>query len=144
MKFTLNIDKAVAEEVVVNAHERSQLVDEIEKLVLNDTFELVCYDEDKSALILDFSDIHCFAVENNRVYAYTDKGKYAIKYRMYQLAEKLPSTFIKLNQSCIGNIRMIDRFDASLAGSLIIRFKCGYKDSVSRRQLKEFKERFGL
>lgn len=144
MKFTLNIDKALEEEVMVTAHERSPLVDEIERLVLNDIFELVCFDEDRSAMIKDFSEIHCFVVENNKVYAYTDKNKYAIKYRIYQLLEKLPSSFIKLNQSCIGNIKMIDRFDASLAGSLVIRFKCGYRDSVSRRQLKEFKERFGL
>lgn len=144
MKFTLNIDMSIDEEIIVNAHERTKLIDEIERLVTNDTFELVCMDTDKTAVILDFSDVHCFVVENNKVYAYTDNKKYSIKYRIYQLIEKLPSNFIKVNQSCIANIKKIERFDASIAGSLIIKFKCGYKDSVSRRQLKEFKERFGL
>lgn len=144
MKFTLNIDKSKDEEVIVNAHIRTPLVDEIEKLVLNDVSELVCFDEDKTAVIMDYLDIHCFVIENNKVYAYTDRHKYSTKYRIYQLLEKLPSCFIKVNQSCIGNIKKIERFDASFAGSLIIRFKCGYKDCVSRRQLKEFKERFGL
>lgn len=144
MKFTLNIDMSIDEEIIVNAHERTKLIDEIERLVTNDTFELVCMDTDKTAVILDFSDIHCFVVENNKVYAYTDNKKYSIRYRIYQLIEKLPSNFIKVNQSCIANIKKIERFDASIAGSLIIKFKCGYKDSVSRRQLKEFKERFGL
>lgn len=144
MKFTLNIDKETDEEVIINVHERTPLVDEIEKLVLNDVFELVCYDDDKTAIILDFSDIHCFVVENNKVYAFTDTKKYTIKYRIYQLEEKLPSSFIKVNQSCIGNLKKIERFDASFAGSLVVRFKCGYKDFVSRRQLKKFKERLGL
>ncbi len=144
MKFTLNIDKETDEEVIINVHERTPLVDEIEKLVLNDVFELVCFDEDKTAIILDFSDIHCFVVENNKVYAFTDTKKYTIKCRIYQLEEKLPSSFIKVNQSCIGNLKKIERFDASFAGSLVVRFKCGYKDFVSRRQLKKFKERLGL
>lgn len=144
MKFTLNIDSTKDEEIIINAHQKTKLIEEIEKLVINDSFELVCIDEDKTAVILEFSDIHCFVVENNKVYAYTDKSKYAIKYRIYQLIDKLPQSFIKVNQSCVGNIKKIERFDASIAGSLIIKFKCGYKDCVSRRQLKEFKERFGF
>lgn len=144
MKFTLNIDKSLDEEIIINAHHKTKLIEEIEKLVTNDAFELICFDADKTAVILDFCDIHCFVVENNKVYAYTDKGKYSIKYRLYQIEEKLPHNFIKVNQSCIGNIRKIERFDASIAGSLIIKFKCGYKDCVSRRQLKDFKERFGI
>lgn len=144
MKFTLNIDSTKDEEIIINAHQKTKLIEEIEKLVINDSFELVCIDEDKIAVILEFSDIHCFVVENNKVYAYTDKSKYAIKYRIYQLIDKLPPSFIKVNQSCVGNIKKIERFDASIAGSLIIKFKCGYKDCVSRRQLKEFKERFGF
>ncbi len=144
MKFTLNINKDIDEEVIINAHDRSKLVDEIERLVLNDVFELVCFDDDRTAVVKDFSQIHCFVVENNKVYAYTDVTKYVIKYRLYQLMEKLPSYFIKVNQSCIGNMKKIERFDASFTGSLTVRFKCGHKDYVSRRQLKEFKERFGL
>lgn len=144
MKFTLNIDKSVDEEIIINAHQKSKLIEEIEKLITNDTFELICFDDDKTAVILDFSEIHCFVVENNKVLAYTDKHKYHIKNRIYQLLEKLPNNFIKVNQSCIGNIKKIERFDASIAGSLIIKFKCGYRDCVSRRQLKEFKERFGI
>ena len=144
MKFTLNIDKSKDEEIIVTAHERTKLIDEIERLVTNDTFELVCMDADKTAVILDFADVHCFVVENNKVYAYTDKKKYRIKYRIYQLAERLPKSFIKVNQSCIANIKQIERFDVSIAGSLIIKFKCGYTDCVSRRQLKDFKERFGI
>lgn len=144
MKFILNIDKSKDEEVIVNAHEKTKLVEEIEKLVLNDTFELIGYDSDKTSVLLDFQDVQCFVVNDGKVYAYTDNSKYYVKYRIYQLQEKLPLNFIKVNQSCIGNIKKISRFDASLAGSLIIKFKCGYKDCVSRRQLKEFKERCGL
>lgn len=144
MKFTLNIDKTLDEEVIVNAHEKTPLIEQIEHLVINNTFELIGYKSDKTATILDFADINCFVVSDNKVYAFTSDDKYIIKLRLYQLMDKVPHSFIKVNQSCIGNIRQISRFDASLAGSLLVKFKCGYTDCVSRRQLKEFKERFGI
>lgn len=144
MKFILNIDEKLDEEIIINVKKRTPLVDEIEKLVLSGDFELLCFNDDKTAVIKDFSDIHCFAVQNNKVYAYTDNEKFLIKYRIYQLIDKMPSSFIKVNQSCIGNINKIERFDTSFTGSLLVKFKCGYSDYVSRRQLRNFKERFGL
>ena len=54
------------------------------------------------------------------------------------------SDFVKLNQSCIVNIKKIECFDASLGGALKVTLKNGYRDYVSRRQLKAVKERLGL
>ena len=56
----------------------------------------------------------------------------------------LGTDFIKINQSCIANIRQIQRFDTSFSGTLRVIFKNGYTDYVSRRQLKAVKERLGL
>ena len=70
--------------------------------------------------------------------------KFEIKTRLYVIEEKLPENFIKINQSCIANINQIERFDASISGTLKIRFKNGYTDYVSRRQLKNVKERIGI
>ena len=70
--------------------------------------------------------------------------KFEIKTRLYVIEEKLPENFIKINQSCIANINQIERFNASISGTLKIRFKNGYTDYVSRRQLKNVKERIGI
>ena len=56
----------------------------------------------------------------------------------------IDDTFIYINQGCLANINLIDRFDASIGGTLLIIFKSGYKDYVSRRQLKKIKERLGI
>ena len=42
------------------------------------------------------------------------------------------------------NIDKIKRFDASLSGFLLVTLKNGYSDYVSRRNLKNVKERLGL
>ena len=90
------------------------------------------------------SDTYCFTVEESRVYAITKSGKWQLKCRLYNLEESLPQSFVKINQSCIANIKMIHRFDTSLSGALAVRFKNGYCDYVSRRNLKTVKERLGL
>lgn len=143
MKCTLIITDEHEEEVVIYARERTKLTNDIEVLVCGSVPELIGYKENE-VVKLNSDLISCFTVEGSKVYAQTDSEKLQIKLRLYQLEEILPDTFVKINQSCIANIRKIERFDTSVSGTLLIKFKNGYKDYVSRRQMKAVKERFGL
>lgn len=143
MKCTLIITDEHEEEVVIYARERTKLTNDIEVLVCGSVPEIIGYKENE-VVKLNSDLISCFTVEGNKVYALTDSEKLQIKLRLYQLEEMLPDTFVKINQSCIANIRKIERFDTSVSGTLLIKFKNGYKDYVSRRQMKAVKERFGL
>ncbi len=143
MKFRFFADKEREEEVIVYAHEKTKLVEDIEKLVNENGFELIGY-ADREAVKTDLADVYCFTVENNKIYAVCENEKFLLKARLYQLEEKLPENFIRINQSCIANIRKIRRFDASFSGTLTVIFKNGYKDFVSRRNVKKVKERLGL
>ena len=67
-----------------------------------------------------------------------------IKNRLYQIEEIVDSNFIKINQSCIANINQIKKFDATLGASLLVIFKNGHSDYISRRELKNVKRRLGL
>ena len=142
MKFRLFIDRDREEEVIVYAHEKSKLVSSIEKLV-SDNAELIGYNG-KTAVKINLSEVYCFVTERNKVYAITEKEKLQMKLRLYQLEEIADENFVKINQSCIANIRMIERFDASVSGTMRVVFKNGYTDYVSRRQMKTVKERLGL
>ncbi len=143
MKCKVFIDKNHEEEVVIYSHQRNSLVEQIESLVNSQEIEITGYKEQETVK-LDLSEIFCFICEENKIYALTEKERFKIKLRLYQLEEKLPQNFVKLNQSCIGNVKKIQRFNASFGGSLSVEFKNGYKDYVSRRQLKIVKERFGF
>ena len=143
MKCKVFIDKNHEEEVVIYSHKRNSLVEQIESLVNSQEIEITGYKEQETVK-LDLSEIFCFICEENKIYALTEKERFKIKLRLYQLEEKLPRNFVKLNQSCIGNVKKIQRFNASFGGSLSVEFKNGYKDYVSRRQLKIVKERFGF
>ena len=143
MKLQIVFDPNRDEEILIYAHEKTPLISEVEELVKSHSVDLIGYAQDETVK-LNLNDIYCFITEDNKVYALTENEKFKIKSRLYQLEEKLDNNFVKINQSCIANIRMIDRFDTSISGSLLVKFKNGSTDYVSRRQLKTVKERLGL
>ena len=143
MKFTLIIDKDREEEVIVYAKEQSPLVYEIEGLLKKDCEELMGY-RDGEMIIIHPTDVFCFTIENGKLFAITEKEKIQLRQRLYQIERYIGSSFVKINQSSIANIKKIDRFKASFGGSLLVIFKNGYEDYVSRRQVKIVKERFGV
>ncbi|MBQ9132451.1 MAG: LytTR family transcriptional regulator [Clostridia bacterium] len=143
MKYTINIDRERDEEVVIFAHERNELIERIEAILQDAPGELLGYGEGEIVRI-EPARVDCFTVEDGRVYAVTDGGRYQLKLRLYQVEACLGSGFVKINQSCIVNVSRIKSFKTSLGGSLMVTLKGGYRDYVSRRQLKTVKERIGL
>ena len=143
MKLSIFIDKDRDEEIIIYAHEKNDIVKEIIRLAA-DSQEAIYGYSDTEIVLLNPADTECYIVENNRVYALTDTGKYRLKERLYQLEGTLPGYFLKINQSCICNINKIQKFDVSVYGTLTVIFKSGYRDYVSRRNIKKVKERLGL
>lgn len=137
------IDKEREEEVLIYVHEKNELSEAIEEMVLGRTRQILGYNE-RGVVNINTSDVTCFAVYDGKVYAICDSQRLQVRQRLYVLEEMLGDDFVKINQSCIANIRKIARFDTSFAGSLTVVFKNGYKDYVSRRQLKNVKERIGF
>ncbi len=131
------------EMVVVYARERTKLVDEIERFVSENSLEIVGY-KDRSTVIINPNQVYCFIVEDGKTYAVTQDDKFLLKSRLYQIEEMLTENFVKVNQSCIANVKKIERFDTTPYGALNVVFKNGYIDYVSRRQLKIVKERLGV
>ena len=137
------IDVECEESVTIYARERTQLVEDIEKLVNRTKNIVIGYFENK-IFTLSPDKIYCFFVENNKIYADTDNQRFMIKERLYTVENTVGDSFIKINQSCIVNIDKIERFEASFSGALTVVLKNGYKDYISRRQLKIVKERIGF
>lgn len=139
MKIKVVIDKDREEEVLVYARSRTELVDKIERLVKGD--ENILAKRDRVSYNISLSDVVCFTSDDNKVFAHTEKDVLEVDEKLYELEETLARNFIKINKSCIANIEKIKSFDASITGTLIVNFKNGYRDYVSRRRLKQVKER---
>lgn len=143
LKISIFIDKTREEEIQVYAHGESELLEQIKSLVNDYSSQINGYKE-KEIYPIKISEIYCFTVENNKVYALTKDDKFLLKERLCNIEKDLSNDFIKINKSCIANIKKIERFDAKFSGTLIVKFKNGYFDYVSRRSVKSVKERLGL
>ncbi len=142
MKFTLVIDKERDEEVVITAHSRTALIDEIETLISKHTGRIPGYREDDITL-LSISEIECITVLEGKTYAIDSKNRrYRLKQRLYELEAQLPPSFIRINKSALANETRLDRFSVTYAGSVDAVFKCGYAEYVSRRCFAQIKRRF--
>ena len=142
MKLKIFVDKTKEEEILIYVHEKKGLVEEIERLVSENNFELIGY-KDNEAQKLSLLEVNCFICENNKVFALTDE-KLAVRLRLYQIEDLLDDNFVRINQSCIANIRKIEKTQADFSGALTVVFKNGYRDYISRRNLKKVKERLGV
>lgn len=143
MKISVIIDPDCEEEVIIRARAHSELVERIRHLASGETAELVGFQGDK-ALVLDYVKVCYFTVENDKTCARVGGESYRVKRRLYQLEQQAPACYVKINQSCLANTRQIARFEAAFSGALRVVFKNGDVDYVSRRNLKQVKERFGL
>jgi len=144
MKHTTIIDPHHEEEVVIYAGKRTREIEELERYLDRMSTELVGYGEDGQILPLRPAEVHCFIVEDGRVCALTDNEKLTVRLPLYAIEEMLTEDFVRINQSCLGSIRKITRFDASIGGTLMVTFGNGHRDYVSRRQLKNVKERMHI
>ena len=141
MKFKLIIDKEKDEEVVVTAHSRSPLVDELEALLSRHADRIPGYTEDDIKM-LSVAEIECVTVLDGKTYAIDrENRRYRLKQRLYELEEQLPPSFIRINKSALANENALDRFAVTIAGSVDAVFKCGYREYVSRRCFAEIKRR---
>ena len=143
MKCEIIIDPSCEEKIVIYAKKETSLIEKIKQLAENSEKDLLGYTRDE-IVRLNPADIYYISVIGGKVYAVCEKNKYLLKKRLYLLEEKLPESFVKINQSCLANIKKTERFDTSISGTLKIRFKNGDTDYVSRRQLKAVKERLGI
>lgn len=143
MKYTIIVDKNREEEAIIYTHKRTEFIDDLEILLSKSNSQIIGFN-DCEIVPLDENEIFCITIENNKVYAVLEKEKYLLKERLYKIEEMLGGNFIRINQSCIANIKKIKKFDSSISGSLKVVFKNGHIDYVSRRNVRNIKERLGV
>ena len=144
MKHTTIIDEGRDEEVVIYARRRTKDIEALEAYVEQMSTDLIGYGESGEIVRLRPADVICFFVDDGKVFALTESERLTVRLPLYAVEDMLDESFVKINQSCIGNIRKIDRFHTSIGGSLMVIFHGGHRDYVSRRQLKTVKERIGF
>ena len=143
MKYKIEIAPDQTEDLVIYAKEDSETLGRIKAMLSELDASVYGYGSD-TAVKLVAEDVYCFFTEGSRIYAECDGGRLLVKERLYQIEEIFSDSFVKINQSCLVNVSKIKKFESSIGGSLKVILKNGYKDYISRRQLKAVKRRLGI
>ncbi len=142
MKFELNINPDIDEAVRADVHKHSDFTEQLEELVMsyNGADSITAY-ADGEIKVIKFQELECVTVIGAKSFVIDTQGRqYRIRYKLYEAAQLLPASFIKINKSTIANKKRIDHFTAALSGSVNVIFKSGYTDYVSRRCFVEIKK----
>ena len=144
MKFRLIIDRNAEEEVVVTVRERSSFTDKLEALVSQSiaSDRIPGYLEE-DMVMLSFSDIVCITVLEGKTWAVDEKNRrFRLKCKLYEVEQRLPGNFIRINKSSIANEDHLERFSATISGAVDAVFRGGYREYVSRRCFADIKRRY--
>ena len=146
MKFNLIIDKQNPPSVTVVCPAVNATVKKIEELCsCDDQNSAVLYGYDGYDVVtLELDRVSCFCTDESKVFCFANGQKFATKLRIKNVLEMIDDRFVKINQGCVVNVNQIEKFTASIGGSLKVVLKNGFSDYVSRRELTNVKRRLGL
>ena len=128
-------------EININAPERNEEVQRIENELLakqNIIINNIVGMQNNDIFIINISDIITFYSEEKNNFCKTKDGVYKIKEKLYYLEDKLPiKDFIRISNSSIININHVKCFNTSIIGKIIVKFKDGTEECVSKRKTSE-------
>ncbi|WP_164508300.1 LytTR family DNA-binding domain-containing protein [Companilactobacillus kedongensis] len=144
MKIRVDVSPKYSEkEIVIKSPEEDdelkQIVDKIKHI--ESEFSQINGYINETVYSLDLKEILFFETNERNVYAHTKNNAFLIHYRLYELDNNLPDSFLRVSKSAIINVDEIISLSRSVTGNLV-QFKNTYKTIyVSRRFLKELKNR---
>ncbi|MBU0278967.1 MULTISPECIES: LytTR family DNA-binding domain-containing protein [unclassified Gemella] len=94
--------------------------------------------------ILKEEDIERIFIEDKTTFLIANCQKYKSKSRLYEFDNLLNNNFIKISQSEIVNLNFIKKLDFSYKGTIMLKFKNGDSTFVSRRNIKNFKNKLNI
>ncbi|WP_259318264.1 LytTR family DNA-binding domain-containing protein, partial [Lactobacillus amylovorus] len=83
-------------------------------------------------------------LQSAKTQIYTQSDKYIFKGRLYQIEKNLPSDFIMASRSAIINYRKLDHLKMLENGNIDAILENKIDVQISRRKIKNLKEKLGL
>jgi len=146
LQVEIRIDSTVREPKVIVVTDR--MTDEVNEIVrkISETEPtmLAGFRED-TVTVLDPEEIYRIYAANGKVFAVTAKAEYSLRMRLYEVEERFRgSSFVRISNSEIINLKAVRSFDLSLAGTIRVALKNGEAAYVSRRYVAKIKEALGM
>ena len=146
MQVEIKIDSTVREpKVIVLTDRMTDEVNEIVRKISETEPAMLAGFREDTVTVLDPEEIYRIYAANGKVFAVTGKAEYTLRMRLYEVEERFRrSSFVRISNSEIINLKAVRSFDLSLAGTIRVALKNGEAAYVSRRYVGKIKEALGM
>ncbi|MVB12710.1 putative HTH-type transcriptional regulator [Caprobacter fermentans] len=145
MKVRIEVtDNLKEDEVLIRCGRVDESIRKIHQFILEQSQSgpKITFYKQNQEYYFPLEDVLFFETEGDRVYAHTADDAYFIKYRLYELEQMLPRSFVRAAKSTIVNIRQIYSITRNLISSSLIQFSNSHKQIyASRFYYRELRQR---
>ena len=142
MRVTVErIGREKEDQVLIQCHEVTESIREIERFVKLRQEKLEGYDADRMYCI-PLSDVYYAEAVDNRLYIYTEKNVYELKMKLYAFEENYCSgEFFRCSRTAVVNLMRVSYLRPGLNGRLSARLTNGEDIIISRKYVNALKAR---
>ena len=144
MRIRIEICDDGEEELILRTNCRDERIRRIEDAlegIVKSSREITLYSSGTEYYI-PLSDILFFESSEGRVFAHTKDKIFIAQYKLFELEDILPSSFVRISKSVIANVRAISSITRELVGNGTITFTgCAKRTYFSRSYYKILRDR---
>ncbi len=146
MQIEIKIDDTCKEPRIIVLTDRiSEEINAIVRRLSEEEPSMIAGFREEYLELIEPSEIIRAYAASGKVSAVTENGEYILRLRLYELEEKLDkSSFIRISNSEIVNLRKARSFDLSIAGTICVSLSNGDVSYVSRRYVSKIKQVLGI
>ncbi|MBQ8555066.1 MAG: LytTR family transcriptional regulator [Clostridia bacterium] len=146
MQVEVRLDPAHAEPKVIIL--TAGMTDEVTALVNQLTQEapaMLSGIRDDKLILLDEKEIIRIYAAEDKVFATTSRGDFALRQRLYEMEERLDKrSFVRISNGEIINLKKARGFDLKMTGTICVSLEGGLVTYVSRRYVNRIKQVLGV
>jgi Response regulator of the LytR/AlgR family len=145
MKIKIEFEENLQEEeIIIRCNSLTEKIQKIQKTLseVENTKEKMILFKNETEYYLNLEDILFFETGLHGIEAHTIDNIFQCKFKLYELEEILPGSFMRISKSAILNTNKVYAINRNLTASSVIEFKNTHKQVyVSRNYYKPLKNK---
>lgn len=145
MKVHIEVDDSMPkDEVLIRCGRADESIQNICQLILEHgvTEPNITFYKGNREFYFPLNNVLFFETEGEHIYAHTEDDTYLIKYRLYELEEILPRSFVRVAKSTIVNASKVYSVTRNITSASLLQFSGSHKQIyASRYYYKDLQQR---
>ena len=140
MKVVIEVDEGLSEEcIIIKCQQLDEKILKLQSLLAEHTNSdrNIRLQKGEKSYYISLEKILFFETENKQIWAHTANEMYETEYKLYELEELLPGSFMRVSKSTIVNLNHIYSITKNITASSVVEFNgCHKQIYVSRNYYK--------